>query len=473
MASDLKALRDIISSSVDKIVDVCESTKKDFPSLDQPIQFSEFTPDGIRNHPEVADNVGLIVAAAFQLIATVQPPASTLTTAAFRFSLPVALGIAEATNVAEIIRPAGPKGMHIKDIASKSGVDPKKLARVLRFLATNHWFREVSPDVFATNLLSSLLDTGKEVTADFAATKHKDSPGLAAIAGYAADECLKAAVYMQDVMLDPATAFSEEVNETGFQKAVGTTKSQWEYYDSPEGAKRRERFGVAMSGASKLHPPQAVLSGFDWSSVPKDGLVVDVGGSTGHVSLEIAKAFPALNIVVEDRPAVVKEAKDYWQANLPAHVTAGKVHFIGLDFFEAQPKLPATPDVFLMRTVLHDWSDKYSIKILRNLRAAAGAQTRLVLVDSIIDYACAAPNQVALTGASPAPAPPAPLLPNMGGANLLSYEVDLVMLSSLNSAERTIDGYISIIEEGGWKLLEVRKNPGSKIWWPSLVCVPA
>ena len=33
--------------------------------------------------------------------------------------------------------------------------------RILRLLATNHIFTEVSPDVFANNRLSSVLDTGK------------------------------------------------------------------------------------------------------------------------------------------------------------------------------------------------------------------------------------------------------------------------------------------------------------------------
>ena len=69
--------------------------------------------------------------------------------------------------------------MHVDDIARKSGVDPKKLGewdsnkltkgwmypdvseRELRFLATNHYFREVKEKTFAHNHLSSLLDTGK------------------------------------------------------------------------------------------------------------------------------------------------------------------------------------------------------------------------------------------------------------------------------------------------------------------------
>lgn len=74
--------------------------------------------------------------------------------------------------------------------------------------------------------------------------------------------------------------------------------------------------------------------------------------------------------------------------------------------------------------ILHDWSDKYSIKLLRNLRNAAGPDTKLVIVDSIISYACDAPHQ---SNAEDDPRPPKPLLPNLGGANLLAYEVDVVV----------------------------------------------
>jgi hypothetical protein len=34
---------------------------------------------------------------------------------------------------------------------------------MLRLLASRHIFREVAPDVFANNRLSSILDTGKSV----------------------------------------------------------------------------------------------------------------------------------------------------------------------------------------------------------------------------------------------------------------------------------------------------------------------
>ena len=100
-------------------------------------------------------------------------------------------------HVAEILRDASPKvmlcptidselfptfviqGKHVAEIAKPTKADHGKLgmyegeiyyyplimllARILRLLATNHIFTEVSPDVFANNRLSSVLDTGNSV----------------------------------------------------------------------------------------------------------------------------------------------------------------------------------------------------------------------------------------------------------------------------------------------------------------------
>lgn len=75
-----------------------------------------------------------------------------------------------------------PQGLHVKDIAVKNGMDASILgssrslrfgpvmcrfdirtpsARILRLLATHHVFREVRPDVFTNNRLSSVVDTQK------------------------------------------------------------------------------------------------------------------------------------------------------------------------------------------------------------------------------------------------------------------------------------------------------------------------
>ena len=101
----------------------------------------------------------------------------------------------EATHIVDILREAGPDGLNVADIAKKvteirkgpndstdiAEIEPSKIStsiilplvgailnvpligHILRLLATNHWIRELKPDVFTNNRISSLLDSGKSV----------------------------------------------------------------------------------------------------------------------------------------------------------------------------------------------------------------------------------------------------------------------------------------------------------------------
>ena len=61
------------------------------------------------------------------------------------------------------------------------------------------------------------------------------------------------------------------------------------------------------------------------------------------------------------------------------------------DFFEKQPIQNA--EVYILRAIIHDWSDAYAGKILKRLREASGPKTRLLCIDKIIPYACRAPEE--------------------------------------------------------------------------------
>ena len=93
------------------------------------------------------------------------------------------------------------------------------------------------------------------------------------------------------------------------------------------------------------------------------------------------------------------------------------------DFFTAQPRHSA--DVFILRAILHDWSDAYALKILKHLRIAAKPETRLVILEQLILYACAQPTPEGIEGTSAGPPVPAPLLANMGYASLSGYLIDM------------------------------------------------
>ena len=119
-----------------------------------------------------------------------------------------------------------------------------------------------------------------------------------------------------------------------------------------------------------------ILNGFDWDSIGS-GTVVDVGGSHGSLSIAIAQRFPTLRCIVQDKPEVVSLG----QESLPAHLS-GRVSFMGHDFFAAQPVKDA--DIYILRWILHDWSDKYATRILQQLTPALKSGARILIIEQVL-----------------------------------------------------------------------------------------
>ncbi|CAL1710667.1 unnamed protein product [Somion occarium] len=205
-----------------------EEVKLDFPSLDEPRYVAEKKDPNRRKldedhfaHPQVIAAINQIVAACGQLSASVQKPFLVLCDAAMGYHLPACLRFLEASHIVEILREAGENGLHVKQIAKrirsvlfpgelqeedqKNGkdIDPGKLSHILRLLATHHITREVRPDVFANNRISSFMDSGKDVhiLAKEPEKKYEGTDGTAAFIGLCTDELFKASAYLTDCYL--------------------------------------------------------------------------------------------------------------------------------------------------------------------------------------------------------------------------------------------------------------------------------
>ncbi|KAF8626778.1 hypothetical protein AX15_004696 [Amanita polypyramis BW_CC] len=466
MPTQIRQLLDILSKSVATLEAACAANGAEIPDLTNP-----FHPDSeaFREDPAAAEAANLIGAAALQLAATVIPPQISLYHIVGGHWKSAALRVCLESNVTEILREAGPEGLHVNDIVTRSGLDPNKLGRCLRILATHHVYREVKPDVFANTRISSMLDTMKPSDAIFSDPEHKhdDTNGLPAFVGHHLDETFKGSAYLWEVASDPKTAKSGDPASASLGRGISNGKILWDFFGQPDQTLRQRRFDVAMRGVQAMLPSDVVPLAFDWKSLPENALVVDVGGGIGTASRALVQQFSNLRIVVQDLPLVIENGIKDWKQQMPNELASGRVKFEVHDFFKSQPQTNAS--VFLLKHILHDWSDEYSLKILKQLREAATPQTRIICVESILPYACHGLNVYGdIPGAAPKEAP-APLLANWGAVNEMIYNLDMVMLLLFNSTERTIHQFDSLFKRAGWQIKVINRAKGKDTLFVSAI----
>ena len=172
---------------------------------------------------------------------------------------------------------------------------------------------------------------------------------------------------------------SEEPVHTGLSVANGETKHLFTVLGADKA--RMERFGRAMASLSAGEGFEIghLVTGYDWKQFEgQQGTVVDVGGSLGFASVALAEAYPGLKFVVQDLEKVYAGSDP--QSKLPESVK-GQIEFMAQDFF-VENKVKGA-DVYLIRWCLHNWSDKYAIKILRALVPALKKGARIVVNDGV------------------------------------------------------------------------------------------
>jgi hypothetical protein len=155
--SPLTSLAQLILSNAE-IIDAAflSGTGLPFPSLSEP-QYP-YDPHLLENDSHIKQSAMILSVAAHQLTSCLRPAMGTLYHETSHLFFPLALGIIEEHHIADILREGPIQGMHVEEIAAQAKIhDPSKLARLLRFLSAGNFFKEVQPNVFANNLLSSAL----------------------------------------------------------------------------------------------------------------------------------------------------------------------------------------------------------------------------------------------------------------------------------------------------------------------------
>ncbi|KAL1745741.1 S-adenosyl-L-methionine-dependent methyltransferase [Schizophyllum fasciatum] len=456
--SRLRTLVDTISQAVTALEDAFAAAKQPYPSLNAP--FNPTSPGEVLFHQaEVAEAVDAILFASSALSASVGAPQLRTVRTALGFTASAAMRVAIDGCVAEILR-EHPHGLHYKDIAERNGLEPGKLARILRKLASVHIFSEVSPDVFANNRLSSVLDTEKSVLElqTECAISFFRSEGIASFVHHLTDTLFKGAAFLSEDLADPEYGKEDIGEKAPVPYAFKTPLSLYDWFEQPGNEKRLACFSAAMRAQTvALQTSDVILQGFDFASLPPGSKIVDVAGGIGHVAMSIAKRHPKLHFVIEERPAVLEKAKKFWDEELPEAC----LEFIPQDFFE--PQVVKDARVFLLFHIMHNWGKTRAVQILRNLREVASPETKLIIGDQIVPHASSQQLAVGrganvkgtesiLSRISPALAP---------GRAEHGASLDMIMLIGLNGEERTFSGFVDLVEAGGWSIIEVHHSPGA------------
>uniref|UniRef100_A0A0W0F268 Putative S-adenosyl-L-methionine-dependent methyltransferase n=1 Tax=Moniliophthora roreri TaxID=221103 RepID=A0A0W0F268_MONRR len=472
-STQVQHLLQLLTDSVCSLNEICASNDTRIPDLNEPYHPAS---EAFRANPDAQRAAAIISAAASQLQAIFSPPQVSLYHVAAGTFRSAALRVCIEGHVTEILREAGPEGLHVNQIAAINGLDAKKLARFLRYLASLHVYTELAPDVFANNRISSMMDTHKCPLANQKSSperKHENTSGFPALVSSHLDEVAKAAIYSWEAMSDPEMGHSTKNNATPLNKAFGTENlTYFGFLQDPRQSARHQRFAVAMEGVT-MFQPDLFAQAYDWKSLPAGSVVVDVGGGVGTVSLALAEEFPDINIVVQDLPSIVEKGHKVWSTRQPEALKSGRVVLQAHDFFTEQPQKDAS--VFLVKHVLHNWSDEDCQKMLSRLRDAARPDTKLLVLEIIMPYVCHQDTQgkkSVIPGATPREAPK-PLLANFGSVNEFAYVLDMLVFSLCNSEERTIDQFDELFRKSGWKLTKVHRVSEDLSMWQSIEAVPA
>ena len=118
-------------------------------------------------------------------------------------------------------------------------------------------------------------------------------------------------------------------------------------------------FDRGMTAYSELETA-AILGAYDFGSSSN---VVDVGGGQGALLMAVLKAYPRARGVLFDQETVVERVRD---VRVRAEVAARCTIEQG-SFFDS---IPVGGDVYILKSILHNWDDERSLAILKNCRGA-------------------------------------------------------------------------------------------------------
>jgi O-methyltransferase domain len=245
----------------------------------------------------------------------------------------LALRVAAERRIADLL---ADEAKTAEALSAASGLPAGTLRRLLRGLAALGVFAESPAGEFSNTETSACM-------------REEASPSVRdMILVLNDDAALKAWQRLSGVLESGAPAFAAVNGMTFFEYIAADPQ-------------RSERMGRYMT---RIYGPEAakIAAGYPFERFRS---LIDVGGSQGHVLVEILRRHPGVRGALFELPPTAEIARRFLSAQGFAHCEV----FAG-DFFAA---VPPGFDAYLVKAVVHDWDDDTSVRILRNCRDAMPA----------------------------------------------------------------------------------------------------
>jgi hypothetical protein len=277
-------------------------------------------------------------------------------------------------------------------LAAALGAHPRALYRLLRALASLGLFAETPDGRFELTPLADLL--------------RSDVPGSVRPLALLYGDPWVWSAYGEAL-------YSVMTGLPAFERAHG--QMLFDYLQRhPQAAATFDRGMTAYSEQEAA----AVLGAYHF---PDTAVVIDVGGGAGALLASILSAYPRARGVLFEQSSVIDRARDVIAR---AGVSDRCILEAG-SFFE---RVPAGGDVYLLKSILHNWDDARSVAILGHCRSVMRPDSKLLIVERVVPEGNE-PSEAKL--------------------------FDINMLVMLGGLERTPSEYRAILGDAGFELTRV------------------
>ncbi|KAK5118853.1 hypothetical protein LTR62_000062 [Meristemomyces frigidus] len=363
----------------------------------------------LAKHEEALDAIA-------KLQRAVERPDETVMRLRFSLLVPFAMRLAAEYGLIQDLAAAKGEQRAAADLATPSGADELLILRVMRLITAHGICDEHGHGRYSANAVTEFLSQTPIIG------------GLKHLYDHATPILAKTPDLIQEKRLgsldDPLTTASplQEVWGAPMFSLLASNPTRKQNFDNYMQA----RLHASIPKWFDIYDVQTELAS-ETNGTSNKALLVDVGGGKGHDIAQFAECFPDLpgELVLQDLPQT-------FGSGLVA--SPDRVRIMGHDFFTEQPVKGARR--YMMRQVLHDWSDDKCVEILKPIVAAMDPQrSRLLLVEEVLEEE---------------------------NVSWLSASFDLVMWLFFNGIERTHRQWTTLLGRAGLTIVKIWALPGTK-----------